>query len=678
MQRLKIILQSKYTYYFLFIFLLFYVLIFTYFIHYESKITNYEKFTGIVKEVDISKDKLTFILDSSELIKCNYYGKDYLDYKDILGNLVTISGEVTDLKNNTIPNTFNYKKYLYNNKIYNVISVNNIEVLKSDNIFYKIKKILTNKMNTDNELVTTYLNLFILGNKSTLDENIYNSYQSNGIWHLFAISGTHISLIVLVLDKLLKKFKFKNIFIYLILFYFMFLTDFASSVMRATIYYYLSTILKKYNVLIPSQNILLLCAFIILVVNPFYIYDVGFQYSFLISLSLMLEKDNIKGSYIRKLFKISLISFIVSLPITINLNYEVNILSILLNIFYVPFITFIVFPISILTLFLSFLSPIFIFLINILEVSNQFISKLNTIIIIPKIPIILIIFYYLSLLLYKLYRKKYYLIILVFIIILNIFLPKFDKSTYIYYLDVSQGDSSIIISPKQKDVIMIDTGGIFYSNYKVSDNSVKFLKSLGISHIDYLILTHGDYDHLGDSSNVIDNIKVKNVIFNCGNFNDLESSLIKELDSKKIKYYSCINELNINNTKLNFLNNFDYNNENDNSIILYTKIDNYEFLFMGDAGVEVEKNLIEKYNIQDIDVLKVGHHGSKTSSSKEFIDIINPKYSIISVGKNNFYGHPHKDVLSILKNSIIYRTDKDGSIMFKIKNNKLGIVNYSS
>ena len=96
-------------------------------------------------------------------------------------------------------------------------------------------------------------------------------------------------------------------------------------------------------------------------------------------------------------------------------------------------------------------------------------------------------------------------------------------------------------------------------------------------------------------------------------------------------------------------------------------------MFMGDAGVDKEKDILDKYNINDIDVLKVGHHGSKTSSSKEFINEINPEYSIISVGKNNRYGHPNKVVLENLKESKIYRTDQDGSIMFKIKNKKLKI-----
>ena len=178
---------------------------------------------------------------------------------------------------------------------------------------------------------------------------------------------------------------------------------------------------------------------------------------------------------------------------------------------------------------------------------------------------------------------------------------------------------------------------------------------------------------MGEAINLVENFKVEKVIFNCGEFNELEQDLIKFLDKKKIPYYSCIKELNIDNNKLYFLNNKDYGNENDNSLVIYTELNNHKFLFMGDAGVEVEEDLIKKYNLQDIDVLKVGHHGSKTSSSEEFIDEVNPQFSIISVGKNNRYGHPNKEVLDNLEHSKIYRTDIDGSIMFKVENNRMNI-----
>jgi competence protein ComEC len=241
---------------------------------------------------------------------------------------------------------------------------------------------------------------------------------------------------------------------------------------------------------------------------------------------------------------------------------------------------------------------------------------------------------------------------------------------YINFIDAGQGDSIFLHTQNNKN-ILIDTGGNFY--FDLSSNIINYLKSEGVKKLNYLILTHGDYDHMGEAINLVENFKVEKVIFNCGEFNELEQELIKVLEKKKILYYSCIKELNIDDNKLYFLNNKDYGNENDNSSIIYTELNNYKFLFMGDAGVEVEEDLINKYNLQDIDVLKVGHHGSKTSSSKKFIDEITPKYSVISVGKNNRYGHPNDRVLDNLEDSKIYRTDQDGSILFKIKNNKLEI-----
>ena len=178
---------------------------------------------------------------------------------------------------------------------------------------------------------------------------------------------------------------------------------------------------------------------------------------------------------------------------------------------------------------------------------------------------------------------------------------------------------------------------------------------------------------MGEAINLVNNFKVEKVIFNCGEYNDLEQELIKVLDKKKIKHYSCIKELKIDNNKLHFLQTSIYDNENDNSNVIYTEIEGYKLMFMGDASIITEKEILSKYNLPDIDVLKVGHHGSKTSSSIDFIDVINPKYSIISVGKKNRYGHPNNEVLDVLSNSKIYRTDQDGSVMFRIKNNKLKI-----
>ena len=307
-------------------------------------------------------------------------------------------------------------------------------------------------------------------------------------------------------------------------------------------------------------------------------------------------------------------------------------------------------------------------------------NTLSINIIIGKMNLIMIVIYYLLTLicLNKVLVKKYiYVLPIITLILIYSNINYFNKNLIVTMLDVGQGDSLMIDFPNNKSNILIDTGGIVNftkTNYEISTSTIiPYLKSIGIKKINYLVLTHGDYDHMGEAVNLVNGFKVEQVVFNCGEFNDLEKELIKVLNQKKIKYYSCVKELNIDNNKLYFLQTKKYDNENDNSNVIYTELNGYKFMFMGDAGVDKEKDILDKYNLSNVDVLKVGHHGSKTSSSKEFIDEINPKYGIISVGKNNRYGHPNKEVLNNLENSKIYRTDQDGSIMFKIKNDKLEI-----
>ncbi len=181
---------------------------------------------------------------------------------------------------------------------------------------------------------------------------------------------------------------------------------------------------------------------------------------------------------------------------------------------------------------------------------------------------------------------------------------------------------------------------------------------------------------MGECFNLINNIKINKVVFNHGKYNNLESSLIETLKTKSIEYYQNMKEINFANTKLYFLNDKLYDNENDDSNVIYTEFNGIKFLLMGDAGIKVEEDILKKYNLKNIDILKIGHHGSKTSSSKIFIDKTNPRYSIISVGRNNKYNHPNQAVLDNLGKSKIYRTDKDGTIRFKIRNNKLAIKNF--
>ena len=191
------------------------------------------------------------------------------------------------------------------------------------------------------------------------------------------------------------------------------------------------------------------------------------------------------------------------------------------------------------------------------------------------------------------------------------------------------------------------------------------------------MLPHGDIDHIGYCRSLLDDFRIGKVYFNMNEYNNNELSLQKFLKKREIKYEKI--------GKAKFMMgkffvqvlSIDFDNENDSSIMLAINVEKLKLLFMGDSGKTLENYLLKNAVLGKVDILKVGHHGSKTSSSEAFINSINPKYSIISVGINNRYGHPNKKVLNILEQSKIYRTDKQGSIMFKIKNNKLKIKTYS-
>ena len=676
MRKLKTILNLKQKYTFiLFITFIIYALIITSIPMKTTYKENDSTFEGNILSIKKYDTKTTFIIkekNKTEKILVNYY--ETID-KINLGDKVKIKGTLKLPSKNTVPNLFNYRKYLNNNNIYYILTASEITKIKNNT------KILTHYKNKLQKYINrkkahTYLNIFILSNKNDLDKEVLNSYQVNGLSQLFSISGMHITLLLGTILKLLDKVSYnryyKYIFLIIILIIYMYLTDFTPSILRSGIMFILLTLNKLFNFKIKTKNIIMLTFIIIVLINPYYIYNLGFQLSYLISFYLIIFAHiiNKHKNYFKKLFITSLISFLVSFPIIISNYYQVNLLSILINLLFVPIISYIVLPLAFITLILP-TDSLLILTMDILEGISLSLTNINYLLLeLPKPSIYLIIIYY-AIITLLLINKKCFISLLTTIFIHKISI-NFNPNMEILFLDVSQGDSILLHYPHDKYNILIDTGGNY--NYEISKNIIiPYLKSKGINKIDYLILTHGDYDHMGESINLIENFKVEKVIFNCGEFNDLEKELIKVLEKKKIKYYSCIKELYIDKNKLQFLNTKEYDNENDNSSVIYFNYYNYKFLFMGDASTEREKDILEKYNLKDVDFLKVGHHGSNTSSSEEFINSINPKYSLISVGKNNRYGHPNKEVLDTLNDSKIYRTDQDGSIMFKIKKDKLQI-----
>ncbi len=617
---------------------------------------------GKITNITYKDNRVNITLKAKEKINITYYTDLKLDCK--LGDQVKVSGQLTKPYNNTVFNLFNYRLYLLSDKIYFNLKVDKIEKIKdNDNFFYKIKNSIYNRV--DQLKSGDYIKAFILGDKQDLDTNIQNIYRENGISHLLAISGMHVTLFASILLFFLKRFKYSHLIISLLLIFYAFLTNFTPSVLRAVFLF----ILNKYN----KKKTIVLIACLMLLYNPYYIYNVGFLFSFIISFYLIYfgKLSNRFKNYFLKLLVTSTICLVASIPLMINNFYYINLTSPLINVVFVPFVTLIIFPLCLITLIVPYFDNLLLFCLNIMEHLSIFFNHFNVDIVMGKMNIFIFIIYYILITIIFLKPKYFYVLIIVILVHTNIKL--FNKNNYLTMIDVGQGDS-ILLEIEDKTVL-IDTGGSYFSSYNIAQNKlVPYFKSRGIKTIDYLILTHGDYDHLGEASNLITLFPVTNVIFNSGAINSLEEHLIKELNAKKINYqFVSQGNIKINDVVLNFINNSDNTDENEDSLIIYTKISGRNILFMGDSGKESENYIISEYNLPQMDILKIGHHGSKYSTSESFIKTIKPKIALISVGLNNNFDHPNQEVINLLDTNHVntYTTSIDGSIKINLDSFKI-------
>jgi len=642
--------------------------------------SKYKKNTTIVTGTITNCSKNNYnhqiTIKDKEKILINYEGK----FNCKLGIKIKVQGKLIKPNSNTIFNLFNYQKYLLSQKINYTFKANKIEILNNNPaLLYKIKNDLQNKINQYKS--KEYLNAFILGNTKTISDDIMDSYQNNGISHLLAISGMHITfisaIILFILNKVSKNNKINYIIVITTLLLYMFLTNFAPSVVRAALMFIILTTNQFIKLKINTLYILFLIAGIYLLYNPYMIYHLGFLFSFVITFYLILFSKLIKKykNYILKTFIISFISFLASAPIQINNFFSINLLSPIINILFVPLVTLIVYPLSLLTLIIKPLDTSLLNIVKIMEQLSLIINTININITLKHINIIFIIIYYLLITyaLHKLHKKQIKgLIILLIVIIIHANINIIEKDPTLTMIDVGQGDCLLIKLDHNKGNILIDTGGqVNYNNqkpYDIAKNKIiPYLKSEGIKRLDYLILTHGDFDHAGMAINLIKKFKIKNILLNSKNNNNLEKQIIKKARKNHIKYQNINNAtLKISNIKFQFLASQKSSNENDDSLIIYTKIGKQNILLMGDAEKQREKYILNTYNLNKVDILKVGHHGSNTSTSPELIKQVRPIISLISAGKNNLYGHPHKETLEKLKDSKILITQIDGSVKINL------------
>lgn len=685
LKKLKLILHSKLFLASIVISAIAYTM-FSFFTFHSKYKTRDHIFTGTILSISINGNQATLEIKAKEKLLISYKipSKQSLNWIKTLelGDTVSITGDLEIPSKNRNFHLFNYQNYLKGKQIYWTLKAQAITLQKKATGLYRLKNTIRKRIQKSSN--RAYLMAFILGDNKDLEWK--NKYQELGISHLFAVSGMHIVFLTTFLFSFFKqKQKLFSFFIVagILSVYIWFLQDSASA-NRAFLLFLFVFFNKYYKLGFDSVQLLLIVFAILLFKNPFVILQIGFQFSFIICFFLMIQKQSNENHYLKNLFWTSVLALIVSFPLSSFHFYQFHFGAVLINVFAVPFVSFLLFPLSFFTFFIPFLNPILTFFIQIFHCLLTFFEIFSFLkLTFAFIPIYFLGLYYIILLLCFLTSKKWFIVFFM-LLIFHFICPYINNHYYLDMIDIGQGDAILIRYPHLSKSILIDTGGfIFYQKEEwqqrkrqsqVDTILLPYLKSLGITKIDTLIITHGDYDHIGNAYELVSKFLVKNIIMNSGNNNQLETDLISLAKEKRIsvKQVSKSN-IKIGNHTFQFLNSKNENNENDDSLIIHTTLAHSHILFMGDAEENSENILLQEYQLPKMDILKVGHHGSKTSTTPNFLDIVRPSVALISAGVNNSFGHPHKEVLEALskKRSKVYTTKQQGSIRIQLGARKI-------
>ena len=675
------------------------------------------------------KIKVLKLQNSSRNVK-NTYLNLFVDKKINLeyGNVVKCKGAFEKGSETRNYGGFDYNRYLKTQKIYGIFNSKKIEVMSKDIDIFSISNNISNMIEEKidlllNETEASLCKGLILGKTEEIEESIKENFRVVNISHILAISGLHVTYIVMLISTFSQRImgkKYGTVFVIIVLLFYMFLVGFTPSIVRAC----MMGILVKIAFLVQRKNnfwnSFSLSLLLILINNPYSILNIGLQLSYLatigiVSFSRKIRKkiDNFKflksNLIIRKNNKIQILVNKVKDNLSVMFSAQILILPIMIYNFNILGTYFIISNLLVssiigITIFLSIvlvtssfiffpISKIFSYILTILLQLLIIISNISKLpfskIYIPTPSILSIIIYFVIIyvvnFLDDVYTKKsdsYYrirnliaifkyrirknrlrvkkLIIATFILIIIInILP---KNLEVYFIDVGQGDSTFIVTPDNK-TILIDGGGSLNKNFDVGKKTlVPYILDRGYIKIDYIFISHFDLDHVGGILSVLEELKVGKVIIG-KQFENSENyeNLIKIARKKQVEIIQVDEqkEIVIDNVKFNIIwpdkeNIIKENSLNNNSLVMKMVYRKFSMLFTGDIEEIAERKIIDTYkadsDIFKSDVLKIAHHGSKTSSINEFLNLVKPQIALIGVGENNKFGHPNEGVINSLNN----------------------------
>lgn len=627
---------------------------------------------------------------------------------------------------------FDYQEHLKKQNIYGTVRTNQnkIQVIKrNSNIIYSIQSSLVNKVKQILPARTAGLFLgILLGKTEDIQEDDLEYFRKSSLAHILCVSGAHINYIILGITYLLNRAEahrnVKYVLTIVILIFFMTITGFSPSVMRSVVMASLLLLSKIFYRKIDIINSICISLLCIIIPNPFKLLDVGVLLSYGGTIGIIvfnkpveniLNKfliDNKILKFIKQSLSVCISAQIVILPISMYFFNKINCMFFILNILAGPiFGAIVIFGAC--NVFISYinieLAKFIAFFTNLLLEALIAISKFSTyipfsniIVVTPHITTIILYFIFIFVIRYifALYKNNTNFTIKKLLKKINVYkeiikskanMPKIIKCIFavviiitlqkqiphdlnVHFIDVGQGDSCLIITPEDKK-ILIDGGGD--SNYDVGKNTLlPYLLDRRVAKIDYIIVSHFDSDHCDGLNAVVENIKVKKIII----------SKQCEISEEYVKLISLANKKNVNiiicktndNIKIDKYTNIEIlyasksaKDLNNGSIVCKLRYKGFSMLFTGDIEEVTENEIVSKYiksTKLQADVLKVAHHGSKTSTTEAFLELVKPKIALIGVGEDNTFGHPNEAVIKRLQDigAKIYRTDQMGEIILRV------------
>ena len=669
--------------------------------------TNYKG--TISGPVTITTDRLEFTLkisNSKQQLLILYFPDKKIEPRIINrlnnGATCTVQGTVELPSESRNPSQFDYRQYLQTKGITHQLTLESLDYISCDgssfiNRFYTLRNHLLHHVeNSLGEFTSSWLNAIVFGEDSNIDSETEEVFQRWSLTHIIAISGSNIGLIIglcyffLIKLNIMTKEKSQWLMVFLMPVYAM-LAGGEPSVWRATVMVVIFILLNKYKYKFSYTDVLSIVFLLLILFDGYIVYHVGFQLSFSVTFVIFLSKKWISDtkSLFWQALQISFISQMAIIPIQLAYFSIFQPLSIIVNLIIIPYFTVFVIPFMYILLPLTFLPKSIVYMFDIIFVSVHstvlsFIEFIDENFFFPLLmdgfTFTETVFYFIifSIFMYDLQHKRLKRAFLSGILFCCLIMgvaakPYFSPVGTVTMFDIGQGDAFLVELPYRKGVVMIDASAkSSFEDMKATESVYKqilkpYFYARGIRKLDALILTHEDLDHVGSAPFIMKEMEVEKLIV---------SKYFDEATLNEIvigKQPNEIMEVKQNDSILLGGQEFlivgpsgDHLSPNENSLVIYTEIGNKKWLFTGDIGKSEEKGLIKTYPNLAVDVLKIAHHGSNTSTDQSFLGVIKPQYALISVGENNTYGHPGMEVIQSLNEEeiIVLRTDMHGAVQY--------------